>query len=605
MGVVVRPCDPQWDNGGPYVLSFHTIMIASSARTLCRLENRIERKTLVWIAEVLVDQFITSHTHTTESLIFAFGTTGDRLHGQQEGRFFHCCCDNYCYMPVYASCGDELVAPYLSPSKSDTNKHSGALLERLIRWLHESWPDVKIPIPCDSGFCIWKLIRRCDSHGIAYVRGLRRNHALERLGADWIERADRRFAKTGQPPWIFDSFAYQASSWHRPRRVIVKAEHTAQASNVMSVAPELFGFAPAQRTFGLWWQRLAAICCAVAPPRGNHAGSFRGSLACGAPALRSPGSGWRHAPGHSANGWNFFSGSPTSTSFSPGNAHRAFARRFSPAAHISPESAQRRNIRLKSFSARSLDCCAGDLRPSVRRNTRQDRSRSPPQWGWARRREGTHACPEHGSVRAPAARFARDTRPDRNFDRNATPMTTALTEHNQPPPPDRRPILSSLRGVRTMNENERSSDRDRIATDPMLAWFLAAEDDQDFVHRFFPNYEAWLDELDARITTVLEDGRLDAGRRQALCDRIAILIGRLVELADAVEPLSGNESLPPLEGSTKQVAWAEQLRAALIHEVERAGDRDLGDRIRAVPSASWFIAARDHPLDTLRDSLGM
>ena len=65
-----------------------------------------------------------------------------------------------------------------------------------------------------------------------------------------------------------------------------------------------------------------------------------------------------------------------------------------------------------------------------------------------------------------------------------------------------------------------------------------------------------------------------------------------------------SDGLPPLEGSTKQVAWAEQLRGELIHGAERAGDLDLVDRILAVSDATWFIAARDHPLDTLRDSLG-
>ena len=67
---------------------------------------------------------------------------------------------------------------------------------------------------------------------------------------------------------------------------------------------------------------------------------------------------------------------------------------------------------------------------------------------------------------------------------------------------------------------------------------------------------------------------------------------------------AGSDGLPPLEGSAKQVAWAEQLRGELLHGAERAGDLDLVDRIRAVYAASWFIAARDHPLDTLRDSLG-
>lgn len=67
---------------------------------------------------------------------------------------------------------------------------------------------------------------------------------------------------------------------------------------------------------------------------------------------------------------------------------------------------------------------------------------------------------------------------------------------------------------------------------------------------------------------------------------------------------AGSDGLPPLEGSTRQVAWAEQLRGELIRGAERAGDLDLVHRIRAVCDATWFIAARDHPLDTLRDSLG-
>ena len=44
-------------------------------------------------------------------------------------------------------------------------------------------------------------------------------------------RADRLFRLTGQPQRVFGSFAYAAGSWDRPRRVIVKAEHTAEGKN--------------------------------------------------------------------------------------------------------------------------------------------------------------------------------------------------------------------------------------------------------------------------------------------------------------------------------------------------------------------------------------
>jgi Transposase DDE domain group 1 len=203
----------------------------ASPPTLCRLENRIERKTLIRIAGVLVDQFIASHPQPPEHLILDFDATDDPLHGHQEGRFFHGYYDNYCYLPLYVFSGNELVTAYLRPSKIDSSKHTRALLKLLVRRLRQVWSDVKITIRADSGFCRWRLMRWCDSNGIGYVLGLARNKVLERLGADWVEWAERDFKKSGQPQRVFGTFAYGAKSWDRPRRVIVKAERTAQGPN--------------------------------------------------------------------------------------------------------------------------------------------------------------------------------------------------------------------------------------------------------------------------------------------------------------------------------------------------------------------------------------
>ena len=58
----------------------------ASPPTLCRLENRIEHRTLVRIAGVFVDQSIASHAEPPEHLILDFDATDDPLHGRQEGR---------------------------------------------------------------------------------------------------------------------------------------------------------------------------------------------------------------------------------------------------------------------------------------------------------------------------------------------------------------------------------------------------------------------------------------------------------------------------------------------------------------------------------------
>jgi hypothetical protein len=203
----------------------------ASPPTLCRLENRVDRQALIKFAEVLVDQFIASRLDPPEHLILDFDATDDLIHGQQEGRFFHGYYDHHCFLPLYVFCGDELLTAYLRPSNIDAAKHSRSVLKLLVRKLRAAWPGVKITIRGDSGFCRWRLMRWCDSHGIGYVLGLAKNTVLERAARDEIDRAERQFRRTGQPQRVFGSFSYAAGTWDRPRRVIIKAEHNAQGSN--------------------------------------------------------------------------------------------------------------------------------------------------------------------------------------------------------------------------------------------------------------------------------------------------------------------------------------------------------------------------------------
>jgi hypothetical protein len=203
----------------------------ASPPTLCRLENRIDRKTLFRIAEVLLDQFVAAHPTPPEHLILDFDATDDRVHGHQEKRFFHGYYDHHCFLPLYVFCGDELLVAYLRPSNIDASQHTRAILKLLVQRLRAAWPEVKITIRGDSGFCRWRLMRWCDSHGIGYILGLAKNPVLERRAGDEIERAEREYHRTGQPQRVFGSFSYAAGSWDRSRRVIVKAERLAKGPN--------------------------------------------------------------------------------------------------------------------------------------------------------------------------------------------------------------------------------------------------------------------------------------------------------------------------------------------------------------------------------------
>lgn len=203
----------------------------ASPPTSCRLENRVDRAALVRIAEVLVDQFLAAHSTPPAHLILDFDATDDRIHGKQEGRFFHGYYDHHRFLPLYVFCGDELLTAYLRPSNIDAVKHARAVPKLLVKKLRTVWPEVKITVRGDSGFCRWRLMRWCDSQGVGYVLGLARNPTLERAARDWTDQASRQFERTGEPQRLFGSFAYAAASWDRPRRVIVKAEHNAQGAN--------------------------------------------------------------------------------------------------------------------------------------------------------------------------------------------------------------------------------------------------------------------------------------------------------------------------------------------------------------------------------------
>ena len=203
----------------------------ASAPTLCRLENRVDREALMRMAEVLIKKFIASHVTATEHLILDFDATDDRVHGRQEGRFFHGYYDHHCFLPLYVFCGDELLFSYLRPSNKDGARHTRAILKLLVQMLRATWPDVRITILGDSEFCRPKLMMWCDSCGIDYVLGLAKNPVLKEKAADEMHWAEKLFERTGEKQRIFGSFSYAAKTWDRKRRVIVKAEYTDKGAN--------------------------------------------------------------------------------------------------------------------------------------------------------------------------------------------------------------------------------------------------------------------------------------------------------------------------------------------------------------------------------------
>lgn len=212
----------------------------ASPPTLCRLENRVDRKAMVAMHAILVDQFLDSYATPPEEITLDFDATDDPLHGNQQGRFFHGYYGNYCFLPLYVFCGSHPLVAYLRRSNIDGAKHSRAIIRLLARKIRQRWPDVKIILRGDSGFCRWKLMRSCDRLGVKYILGLAKNSTLRNLASELKEQAEADYESTRKKQRQFTWLRYAAGTWDRKRHVIAKAEHTEKGENPRFVVTNLF-----------------------------------------------------------------------------------------------------------------------------------------------------------------------------------------------------------------------------------------------------------------------------------------------------------------------------------------------------------------------------
>jgi len=213
----------------------------ASAPTLCRFENGQDRRTAFAMNELLVEQFMGSFAQEPEEIILDFDATDNPVHGLQEERFFHGYYDHYCFLPLYVFCGDQILVAYLRPSKIDASKHTGAILKLLVKRIRQSWPRTRIIWRADSGFCRDRILSWCERNEVYFIVGMARNGRLQQDGQQLQEQAKQRFELTGKKHRLFQDFEYGAKSWGRRRRVIHKAEHTAQGSNPRFAVTNLRG----------------------------------------------------------------------------------------------------------------------------------------------------------------------------------------------------------------------------------------------------------------------------------------------------------------------------------------------------------------------------
>jgi len=228
----------------------------ASQPTLSRFENRVSRTQLSRLARVLVDQCIASYARPPKVIVLDFDDTEDRAHGQQEQVRYDSYYGGYCFLPLhlYEGLSGRLITAIFK-AKRFSGAQRLAVLKRLVKHLRHAWPDTVLIVRGDSHFAYPEVMAWIEAQpNLSDVTGLTGNAVLKARAGEVVEQAKRAYARDGGKITRLHQVRYQAGTWSRARRVVIKVEVSNQGVNTRFVVTDL---APA-RTKGLYQQ----ISCA-------------------------------------------------------------------------------------------------------------------------------------------------------------------------------------------------------------------------------------------------------------------------------------------------------------------------------------------------------
>ena len=185
------------------------------------------------IDDLMVEVCIQAQAIAPKEVVLDVDATDDLIYGNQQGRFFHGYYGDYCYLPLYIFWGEYLLCARLRVASEDPASGVRQELERIVRKLRVAWPEVRIIVRGDSGFCRDEIMSYCEhNEKIDYVLGLAKNRRLNKQIEAEMAQAQQLQQQTHKAARVFKDFRYRTrKSWSCERRVVGKAEYLAKGAN--------------------------------------------------------------------------------------------------------------------------------------------------------------------------------------------------------------------------------------------------------------------------------------------------------------------------------------------------------------------------------------
>lgn len=212
------------------------------------------------IEDFIIDQGVKAIPKKSKEIIIDFDATDDPLHGKQEGAYFHGYYRHYCYLPLYAFCGNIPLWSELRESNIDGCQGTVEALQKMIPAIRKRFgKKVRIILRGDGGFAREEIMAWCESQTEVYYclgysvnsrleKGVRvplwklRQEAAEAQKKAEADQINSKEIEVETSMRRFTELRYcTKDSWSRERRVIAKLELLPGKTNLRFIVTNLPG----------------------------------------------------------------------------------------------------------------------------------------------------------------------------------------------------------------------------------------------------------------------------------------------------------------------------------------------------------------------------
>ena len=200
----------------------------ASQPTLSRFFNRMDDDTLRQFDNIMRQLRKKIYSiRMPEFVLFDIDTTLLPTYGSQEGEGFNYHYQAHGYHPLlcYDGLTGDLIKAQLRDGTDYCSKDCAEFMKPVIAEYRGNYPDIQLYARGDSGFATPELYDLFEDNDVKYAIRLKVNKTLLKLAQD----KDDDLTKATRFNMIdyavtYGEFYYQASSWHKPRRVVFKIE---------------------------------------------------------------------------------------------------------------------------------------------------------------------------------------------------------------------------------------------------------------------------------------------------------------------------------------------------------------------------------------------